>query len=132
MRVGDARVRVDGRRVLIVSEGDGGLDLLRAACAAIWQSGTAIHALAAMIIFGLFTHMACGATYALVPFVNRKALGGVAVRVGGACFELLDAIHAQASALSQRFLRQAGRDAMLSQQRAESCCRLGGHGRRSD
>jgi glycerol-1-phosphatase len=45
VRVGDARVRVDGRRVVIVSEGDGGLDLLRAACAAIWQSGTAIHAL---------------------------------------------------------------------------------------
>jgi hypothetical protein len=45
VRVGDARVRVEGRRVVIVSEGDGGLDLLRAACAAIWQSGTAIHAL---------------------------------------------------------------------------------------
>jgi len=45
MRVGDARVRIDGRRVVIVSDGDGGLDLLRAACAAIWQSGTAIHAL---------------------------------------------------------------------------------------
>jgi NNP family nitrate/nitrite transporter-like MFS transporter len=26
--------------------------------------------------------MACGATYALVPFVNRKALGGVAGIVG--------------------------------------------------
>ena len=35
-----------------------------------------------MLIFGLFTHMACGATYALVPFVNRKALGGVAGIVG--------------------------------------------------
>ena len=45
VRVGRARVRVDGRRVVIVSDGDGGLDLLRAACAAIWQSGTAIHAL---------------------------------------------------------------------------------------
>jgi glycerol-1-phosphatase len=45
VRVGDARVRVEGRRVVIVSEGDAGLDLLRAACAAIWQSGTAIHAL---------------------------------------------------------------------------------------
>jgi len=30
-----------------------------------------------MLIFGLFTHMACGATYSLVPCVNRKALGGV-------------------------------------------------------
>jgi glycerol-1-phosphatase len=45
VRVGAARVRVDGNRVVIVSEGDGGLDLLRAACAAIWSSGTAIHAL---------------------------------------------------------------------------------------
>jgi NNP family nitrate/nitrite transporter-like MFS transporter len=39
-------------------------------------------AIAAMIVFGLFTHMACGATYALVPFVDRKALGGVAGIVG--------------------------------------------------
>ena len=45
VRVGTAAVRVDGRRVVIVSDGDRGLDLLRAACAAIWQSGTAIHAL---------------------------------------------------------------------------------------
>jgi hypothetical protein len=45
VRVNDARVRIDGRTVVIVSAGDGGLDLLRAACAAIWQSGTAIHAL---------------------------------------------------------------------------------------
>ena len=36
----------------------------------------------AMLIFGLFTHMACGATYSLVPFVNRNALGGVAGIVG--------------------------------------------------
>lgn len=36
----------------------------------------------AMIVFGLFTHMACGATYALVPFIDRKALGGVAGIIG--------------------------------------------------
>ena len=41
-----------------------------------------LQALAAMLAFGLFTHMACGATYSLVPFVNRKALGGVAGIVG--------------------------------------------------
>ena len=35
-----------------------------------------------MITFGLFTHMACGSTYALVPFIDRKALGGVAGLVG--------------------------------------------------
>ena len=38
--------------------------------------------LVAMLVFGLFTHMACGATYSLVPFVNRNALGGVAGIVG--------------------------------------------------
>jgi MFS transporter, NNP family, nitrate/nitrite transporter len=30
----------------------------------------------------LFTHMACGATYALVPFIDRKALGGVTGIIG--------------------------------------------------
>ena len=45
MRVGRARVRVDGNRVVIVDEGDGGLDLLRAACTAIWRAGTPIHGL---------------------------------------------------------------------------------------
>src|SRR5690606_13584991 len=41
------------------------------------QMSMPVHALIAMIVFGLFTHMACGATYSLVPFVNRRALGGV-------------------------------------------------------
>ena len=45
IRVGGARVRVDGRRVVIEAEGERPLDLLRAACAAIWRSGTAIHVL---------------------------------------------------------------------------------------
>ncbi len=39
-------------------------------------------AILAMTLFGLFTHMACGATYALVPFIDRKALGGVAGIIG--------------------------------------------------
>jgi len=43
---------------------------------------SATMAIVAMISFGLMTHMACGATYALVPFVDRKALGGVAGIVG--------------------------------------------------
>jgi len=43
--VGRARVRVDGNRVEIVAPGDRGIDLLRAACAAIWDSGLGIHAL---------------------------------------------------------------------------------------
>ena len=50
----------------------------------LWFSGTQTVgvAVAAMITFGMFTHMACGATYALVPFVDRKSLGGVAGIVG--------------------------------------------------
>ncbi len=50
----------------------------------IWFSTTqtAASAVTAMIVFGLFTHMACGATYALVPFIDRKSLGGVAGIVG--------------------------------------------------
>jgi len=50
----------------------------------LWFSTTSSVAMAitAMITFGLFTHMACGATYALVPFIDRKALGGVAGIIG--------------------------------------------------
>ncbi|MFC4526304.1 MFS transporter [Dyella halodurans] len=39
-------------------------------------------AVATMLVFGLFTHLACGATYALVPFIDRKVLGGVTGIVG--------------------------------------------------
>ncbi len=46
------------------------------------QAGSPMLAVAAMLVFGLFTHMACGATYALVPFIDRKALGGVAGIIG--------------------------------------------------
>lgn len=45
IRVRDAKVLVEGNRVEILSEGGDALDLLRAACAAIWGSGIAIHAL---------------------------------------------------------------------------------------
>ena len=45
LHVGRAAVHVDGRRVVIDRDGDDALDLLRAACLAIWESGTAIHAL---------------------------------------------------------------------------------------
>jgi NNP family nitrate/nitrite transporter-like MFS transporter len=50
----------------------------------LWFSttNTATVAITAMLTFGLFTHMACGATYALVPFIDRKSLGGVAGIVG--------------------------------------------------
>lgn len=46
------------------------------------HSGDATFAILFMLMFGLFTHMACGATYAIVPFVDRKALGGVAGIIG--------------------------------------------------
>lgn len=72
------RFGLDGRGlllfVLIVGEG---LGLLWFA-----QAGGAALAVVAMVTFGLFTHMACGATYALVPFVDRDALGGVAGIIG--------------------------------------------------
>ncbi|HYP76024.1 MAG TPA: MFS transporter [Polyangiaceae bacterium] len=50
----------------------------------LWFShtNTTTMAIVAMITFGLFTHMACGATYALVPFIDRKSLGGVAGIIG--------------------------------------------------
>jgi len=48
-----------------------------------FSSMTAIvPAVIAMLAFGLFTHIACGSTYALVPFIDRKALGGVAGIIG--------------------------------------------------
>ena len=46
------------------------------------HAGSVALAVVAMLCFGLFTHMACGATYALVPFIDRKALGGVAGIIG--------------------------------------------------
>lgn len=39
-------------------------------------------AIPALMLCGLFVHMAAGATFAVVPFVNRKALGSVAGIVG--------------------------------------------------
>jgi NNP family nitrate/nitrite transporter-like MFS transporter len=39
-------------------------------------------AIVAMIVFSLFVQMAEGATFGVVPFVNRKALGAVAGLVG--------------------------------------------------
>ena len=46
------------------------------------QMNTPMLAILTMTIFALFTHMACGATYALVPFIDRDALGGVAGIIG--------------------------------------------------
>ena len=46
------------------------------------QATTVVMAVAMMITFGLFTHMACGSLYALVPFIDRKVLGGICGMIG--------------------------------------------------
>jgi len=46
------------------------------------QSDTVTMAVSMMLVFGLFTHMACGSLYALVPFIDRKVLGGVCGIIG--------------------------------------------------
>src|SRR6218665_544818 len=43
--VGRARVRVEGRRVVIINSGQNKLDLLRAGCRAIWNSSVGIHSM---------------------------------------------------------------------------------------
>ena len=45
VRVGSARVRMQGHIVQVVAEGDSPLNLLRAGCGAIWNSGLAIYGL---------------------------------------------------------------------------------------
>jgi NNP family nitrate/nitrite transporter-like MFS transporter len=69
---------LDGRTwllfTLLFCEGVGLLAFSQAAVASL--------AIAAMLAFGLFTHMACGSLYALVPFIDRKVLGGVTGIVG--------------------------------------------------
>lgn len=69
---------LDGRTTLLflLMLGEGGGLLL------FGHAPTVMVAILAMTLFGLFTHMACGATYALVPFIDRKALGGVAGLIG--------------------------------------------------
>lgn len=46
------------------------------------QMGSLVLAVGAMIIFSLFVQMSEGATFSVVPFINRKALGSVAGIVG--------------------------------------------------
>lgn len=71
---GNLNSRVSLLFVLMIGEGIGLLCFANA-------GGVAI-AVVAMLVFGLFTHMACGATYALVPFIDKRALGGVAGIIG--------------------------------------------------
>ena len=68
----DARTRL--LFALIIGEG---LGLL------LWAATDSLTlAIPMMLLFGLFTHMACGTTYSLVPFIDRGALGGVAGIIG--------------------------------------------------
>jgi NNP family nitrate/nitrite transporter-like MFS transporter len=46
------------------------------------KATTLLFAIPLLMLFGLFVKMSNGATYAVVPFVNRKALGAVAGIVG--------------------------------------------------
>jgi len=46
------------------------------------QMGTLAVAIMSMIVFSLFVQMAEGATYSVVPFINKRALGAVAGIVG--------------------------------------------------
>jgi MFS transporter, NNP family, nitrate/nitrite transporter len=46
------------------------------------QATTLMLAIPLLVFFGLFVKMSNGATYAVVPFVNRRALGAVAGIVG--------------------------------------------------
>jgi NNP family nitrate/nitrite transporter-like MFS transporter len=43
---------------------------------------SAAFAIIAMTSFGLFTHMSAGAVYAIMPMIDRKALGGVCGLIG--------------------------------------------------
>lgn len=46
------------------------------------QASGVVMAVSMLLVFGLFTHMACGSLYALVPFIDRKVLGGVCGVIG--------------------------------------------------
>jgi len=69
---------LDGRTLLLCAM------LLGEGVCLIWfsQMQSVWIAVIAMTFFATFTHMACGATYALVPLIDRKALGGVAGIIG--------------------------------------------------
>ena len=71
---GNLNSRVTLLFIMMIGEGVGLLWFAKA--------DTVTFAVIAMLVFGLFTHMACGATYALVPFIDNKALGGVAGIIG--------------------------------------------------
>jgi NNP family nitrate/nitrite transporter-like MFS transporter len=46
------------------------------------KADSVLLAVISMLVFGLFTHMACGATYALVPFIDKRGIIGAGGNVG--------------------------------------------------
>ena len=72
------RFGLDGRTRLLF-----GLMLAEGVFLVLFSRATGVGgAIGAMLLFGLFVHMSAGATYAVMPFVDRSALGGVAGLVG--------------------------------------------------
>ncbi len=74
----DARVGLDGRVALLFAV----LLLEGIALVAFAKAGTLAMAIPLLLAFSLFVQMGCGATYGIVPFVNRSAMGSVAGIVG--------------------------------------------------
>jgi NNP family nitrate/nitrite transporter-like MFS transporter len=73
-----ARLGLKGRVAFL-----GGVLLLEGLALVLFsQMGILWTAVASMLVFSLFVQMAEGATYGVVPFVNKKALGAVAGIVG--------------------------------------------------
>ncbi|HVR21601.1 MAG TPA: MFS transporter [Polyangiaceae bacterium] len=62
-------------------------------------------AVISLVVFGLFTHMSAGATYAVAPFVRRDAVGAVAGIIGAG---------GNAGAVAAGFLFRSGTDGMQS------------------
>ena len=80
------------------------------------KAGDAQAAFIAMLLFGLFTHMACGATYSLTPFINSKAKGGVAgiIGAGGNVGAVLAGFLMKGTASTQQGLAIMGSLVMIS------------------
>ena len=61
----------------------GGVILLQGLAMVLFSGMTVLPmAIGAMVVFGIFVHVATGATFSVVPFVNKKSLGSVAGIVG--------------------------------------------------
>jgi MFS transporter, NNP family, nitrate/nitrite transporter len=74
------------------------------------KAGSPALAFITLIGFGLFTHMACGATYSLTPFIDSKAKGGVSgiIGAGGNVGAVLAGFLMKGSATTQQGLYTLG------------------------